>query len=268
MNDQELQTRLVSFQMYQGPVTGLLDKATLTAVDAFLNFGNIKVPPNWNAARRVLAAKQLVCQMDGIDAGTIDGLMGPQTRYALDLYEESRGGGPVATIPDRDTAPARAAPRGIPPIWPRQADVPSFYGAVGSQQVQLVLPYPMKLAWDKSKPVKKFSIHAKVHDSALRCFTRIAATYDAQARADLGLDLFGGCLNVRKMRGGSNWSMHSWGIGIDFDPERNALKATRRTARLAQPDAYAFWKIWEAEGWVSLGRARDFDWMHVQAARL
>ena len=25
---------------------------------------------------------------------------------------------------------------------------------------------------------------------------------------------------------------------------------------------------WEEEGWISLGRARDFDWMHVQAARL
>lgn len=268
MNDQELQRRLASFQMYNGPVNGVIDAATLTAINAFLNFGNIHVPSNWSASRRALAARQLVCQKDGIDAGSIDGLMGPQTRYALDVYEEMHGGGPVASIPDRDTAPARAAPRGIPAIWPRQAEVPAFYGEVGGNQKKLLLPYPMKLAWDKSKLVKSFSVHAKVHDSALRCFQNIAAVYDEAARADLGIDLFGGCLNVRKMRGGSNWSMHSWGIGIDFDPERNALKATRKTARLARPDAEAFWKIWEAEGWVSLGRARDFDWMHVQAARL
>lgn len=268
MNDQELQKRLVSFQIFPGPVTGVIDAATLTAINAFLNFGNIKVPSNWSTARRTLAAKQLVCQKDGIDAGTIDGQMGPQTQFAFDVYAEAQGGGPIASIPDRDTAPARAAPRGIPPIWPRQADVPSFYGAVGANQAKLILPYRMKLAWDKSKPVTSFSIHQKVHDSALRCLTKIATIYDEQARADLGIDLFGGCLNVRKMRGGSNWSMHSWGIGIDFDPERNALKANRKTARLARPDAEPFWQVWEAEGWVSLGRARDFDWMHVQAARL
>ena len=38
--------------------------------------------------------------------------------------------------------------------------------------------------------------------------------------------------------------------------------------RLAQPDGETFWKLWEDEGWVSLGRARNYDWMHVQAARL
>lgn len=268
MNNQEMQRRLKEFRVYDGPETELVDAATLVAINAFLDFGNVKVPTAWGTARRTLAAKQLICQKDGIDAGAIDGLMGPQTLFAFDVYEEMHGGGPVVAIPDRDVAPARAAPRGIAPIWPRQADVPAFFGAVGADQTKLVPPYPMKLAWDRSKPVRSFSIHAKVHDSALRCLTRIAAVYDQQARADLGLDLFGGCLNVRKMRGGSNWSMHSWGIGIDFDPERNPLKATHRTARLAQPDADAFWQIWEAEGWVSLGRARDFDWMHVQAARL
>lgn len=268
MNDLALQQRMAALQLYQGPMTGVIDAPTLTAVNAFLDYGNIKVPASWNTARRTLAAKQLACQLDGIDAGTIDGLMGPQTRFAFDTHQERQGSEPVRVLPDRDADPARAAPRGIPPVWPRQPDVPSFYGAVGGQQTKLVLPYPMKLAWDRSKVVKSFSIHSKVHDSALRCFTQIAAAYDEQARAELGIDLFGGCLNVRKMRGGSRWSMHAWGIGIDFDPERNALKATRRTARLARPDAEPFWQIWEAEGWVSLGRARDFDWMHVQAARL
>jgi hypothetical protein len=70
------------------------------------------------------------------------------------------------------------------------------------------------------------------------------------------------------MRGGDRWSMHSWGIAIDFDPTRNSLHADHTQARLAQPDCNEFWRIWEDEGWVSLGRARDFDWMHVQAARL
>ncbi len=70
------------------------------------------------------------------------------------------------------------------------------------------------------------------------------------------------------MRGGQSYSMHSWGIAIDFDPERNQLKWGRPRARLSHSDAAPFWDAWEAEGWVSLGRARNFDWMHVQAARL
>lgn len=154
------------------------------------------------------------------------------------------------------------------PVWPRQSEVFSFYGQPGENQVTLILPFPMKIAWDKAKIITKFSVHKKVHDSAKKCFVEIAKTYDEKQRAALGIDLWGGCLNVRKMRGGNSWSMHSWGIAIDFDPERNALKASHKTARLAKPDAEAFWKIWEAEGWVSLGRKRDYDWMHVQAARL
>jgi hypothetical protein len=70
------------------------------------------------------------------------------------------------------------------------------------------------------------------------------------------------------MRGGSRFSMHSWGIAIDFDPERNQLHAHAPEARLSHADAAPFWKAWEAEGWVSLGRAKNYDWMHVQAASI
>ncbi|HKY07843.1 MAG TPA: M15 family metallopeptidase [Candidatus Binatia bacterium] len=154
------------------------------------------------------------------------------------------------------------------PTWPRQSECMHFYGSPGEHQTTLILPFPLKVAWDKTHIITKFSVHEKVHDSAKRCFDKIASAYDAAKRAEIGIDLWGGCLNVRKMRGGSSWSMHSWGIAIDFDPERNALKASSKTARLARPDCVEFWKIWESEGWVSLGRTRNFDWMHVQAARL
>ena len=36
----------------------------------------------------------------------------------------------------------------------------------------------------------------------------------------------------------------------------------------ARPEYNMWWKLWEEEGWVSLERQRNFDWMHVQAARL
>ena len=82
------------------------------------------------------------------------------------------------------------------------------------------------------------------------------------------LDLWGGCLNVRKMRGGSRYSMHSWGIAIDYDPGKNRLKWGRDRAAFAKPEYDTWWRLWEEEGWVSLGRTRNFDWMHVQAAKL
>ncbi|MCH7410937.1 hypothetical protein MM239_16125 [Belliella sp. DSM 111904] len=62
--------------------------------------------------------------------------------------------------------------------------------------------------------------------------------------------------------------MHSWGIAIDFDPSNNQLKWGRDMATFAGPEYHAWWDIWESEGWVSLGRLRNFDWMHVQAASL
>lgn len=98
--------------------------------------------------------------------------------------------------------------------------------------------------------------------------TRFMLHYGDDGIEEIGGNLFGGCYNCRKMKGGSSWSMHSWAIAIDFDPGRNQLKWSHLQARLAKPDAVRFWELWEAEGWLSLGRARDFDWMHIQAARL
>ncbi|GJD97736.1 hypothetical protein OCOJLMKI_4969 [Methylobacterium iners] len=192
-----------------------------------------------------------------------DGKVGTLTRAALFPH----------TVPKRMDdlplfEPARAEVRASGERWPRQRDCMAFYGGVGLHQVKVKLPFAMRLAWDKGTPIRAISLHEKVADSAGRAFERIADAYDEAARKKLGLDLFGGSLNVRKMRGGSSYSMHSWGIAIDFDPERNQLAWGGEKARLAKPDAETFWKIWEDEGWVSLGRARDMDWMHVQAARL
>jgi hypothetical protein len=84
----------------------------------------------------------------------------------------------------------------------------------------------------------------------------------------LNLDLFGGCVNVRRMRGGSAWSIHSWGAAIDVDPDNNQLKWGKDKAEFAKKEYNAFWDIVEDEGWVSLGRVKNYDWMHYQAALL
>jgi hypothetical protein len=93
----------------------------------------------------------------------------------------------------------------------------------------------------------------------------ILAHYGAAGIRELNLHRFGGCLNLRNKRGGTSLSTHAWAAAIDWWPSKNPLRATRRTARLAWSDYRPFFDIWEAHGFMSLGRCYDFDWMHVQA---
>lgn len=218
----------------------------------------------------------------GFPVGPIDGVIGDKTTAAIKAFQSRNGILPSGKADEATVAALRSTSAGpvvrpigedqpaptIKSVWPRQADVSAFYGAVGTSQTSIAIPFDMWLAWDKSVRARKMTLHTKVAASAERVLQAVAGLYSAQERKTIGLDLFGGSLNVRKMRGGSAYSMHSWGIAIDFDPERNQLKWGKDRARLAQPDAVPFWLEWEKEGWLSLGRARDFDHMHVQAARL
>lgn len=215
----------------------------------------------------------------GFPSGPIDGVIGDKTILAIKAFQTARGlpstgQADAATVEalrstsvEVEDPPVRDGAT-VQPIWPRQPDVPAVFGAVGTNQVQIEVPFDMWLAWSKTTRVRKMTLHSRVAPSALRVLQAVGELYSAQERKTIGIDLFGGSLNVRRMRGGTAWSMHSWGIAIDFDPERNQLKWGRDKARLAQPDAELFWRQWEDEGWVSLGRARNFDWQHIQAARL
>ena len=152
--------------------------------------------------------------------------------------------------------------------WPTEADCGAFYGKMGENQTSLVLPYPMVLAWDSSCAVKKFTCHEKVVDPLRRIFASTLKEYGITKIHALGLDLFGGCLNVRLKRGSrKEWSIHSWGVAVDLDPDHNELRQNHTTARFARPEYGPFWRIVEGEGATSYGHARDFDWMHFQFAR-
>lgn len=155
--------------------------------------------------------------------------------------------------------------------WPNQnySSMVNFYGDVGENQTRLDLPYTLKLAWDTSTVIRRITCHEKVSKSLYTVFEKTLKVYGEKELRKLRLDLFGGCLNVRKMRGSStSWSIHSWGAAIDLDPDRNTLKMTSKQATFAKPEYRDFWQIVESEGWVSLGRVKNYDWMHFQAANL
>lgn len=141
------------------------------------------------------------------------------------------------------------------------------YGVPGENAKFLMtidLPYPMRLAWDKNTTVTKMTCHRLVADNFLRVFNQLLKEYGLKKIQELGIDLFGGCYNFRKMRGGTELSRHAWGVAIDLDPERNLLKETAKTARFARPEYKPMIDIFYKNGFVSLGVEKGYDFMHFE----
>ena len=130
--------------------------------------------------------------------------------------------------------------------------------------VTIQLPYPMRLAWDTDTVVTKMRCHRLVANKFVAIFNDLLAHYGLAELKRLGIDLFGGCFSFRKMRGGNDYSRHSWGIAIDLDPARNQLKQSSKTAQFARPEYKAMIDIFYKHGFVSLGRERNYDFMHFE----
>ena len=191
---------------------------------------------------------KLIQQHLGLDA---DGIPGPRTAQALmEKLEISQ--------PEHS--------------WPSQEEVrsgKSIFGRAGDESnlTSVRLPYIMRLAWDRDTTVSTMRCHKLVAEPLSRIFQATLDHYGMEKVRELGLDLYGGCFNNRPIRGGSRPSLHAWGIAVDLDPERNTLYMSAPEAAFSGPEYDAFWSIVEKEGAFSLGRERNYDWMHFQFAR-
>lgn len=272
LTNTNVQTILRSAGYYAGNIDNIAGPQTTRAVNAVLK-DNIEMLPTgfstWPIYRKTVAAVQILLKLHGFpDVGDIDGLQGRLTEAAFEDWDYKRIHGKLPDPWRPDDTPAN------PPVatnWGTQATMNSRFGPAGGPQCTrgvVTPPFTLRIAWDLRNSIRSFKCHEAVADSANRVYAKVASAYSPEQIKEIGLDLWGGCYNYRKKVGGTTLSTHAYGLAIDTDPERNQLRWNKTKARLARPDAEEWWRIWESEGWLSLGRARDFDWMHVQAPGL
>lgn len=266
-----VQQHLQSLGHYNGPIDGRPGAGTEAGTNWVITQRTTELPVgslNYPLDRRMILVLQLMCKDKAIDCEPIDGYWGPVTQNAYESLLHLLATGQLP--PNwRDEEPSDANPQSWPRDTGNQAAMRAFYGAPGSPPIKKIrCPWTLRLAWDTSVRVTYVGCHAKVADSAERVLSKVHAHYGDAELKRLRLDLYGGCFFSRKKRGGSSWSTHAWAVALDWDPARNQLKWGRDRATLDHRDYDFWWRSWEGEGWVSLGRSRNFDWMHVQAARL
>ena len=188
---------------------------------------------------------------------TVDGIVGRQTWGTL------RGAKPAAVPPP--PPPARPMPKAPRFEAVTRAQAPRVFGAAGSPRAtagQCLLPFAHKLAWAPAQTINRFRCHELLADVMTWVHAEAARHYGEAEYRRLRLDLWGGCFNNRRVRGGSLISIHAYGAAVDTDPARNGLRTPTAQASLARPEYAPFWAIVEATGGRALGKRIGRDWMH------
>ena len=194
--------------------------------------------------------KELVKAIQKKVGTTPDGIIGDKTLAALAAALE-------VSLPAATTLPTQAQVRAGT----------SIFGRAGCEDelVNIVPPYTL---YYEGKAVKTIRVHRLIAGRVKAALRAVLEHYGQEAISRLGLDVYSGSYNYRSTSTGSSLSMHAWGIALDFDAEHNSYAMKKPKARFSGAEYDAWWRIWEEQGAVSLGRERDYDWMHLQFARL
>ena len=256
-----LQLLLKEEGWYSGAIDGIFGPNTLSGIQ------NLEaVEEIWSLKRKIVGSLQVFANRNNIPCNPVDGYWGSVTEEA---YHQLRR----LKLPKENISPVWR-PEEIPDVnpneWPKQYtdEFNDFFGNQGDHLVDVDLPYEHRISWQLDKKIRRFKGHEKVRNSISSVLTNVLAHYGVEEIRRLRLDVWGGCFNIRPIRGGTKPSMHSWGIAMDYDPNRNKLRWGADKAVFAREEYQRWWEFWEEEGWVSLGRSRNFDWMHVQAAKI
>lgn len=239
-------------------VDGLAGRATANAFNLVT-----ALPRDWTPSRKLVGFIQYMThKIPQVEDLVIDGLWGALTQNAYNEIIELNSTGKIEKWRDKLE---QESPKYE---WPRYKDIESVFGKPGEQQTSVSVPYTLTIAWDLDKRINRFTCHKKIAEPIQAAMEEIYKFYGINEIKRLKLDLFGGCFNNRKMRGGSRLSTHAYSAALDWNPVDNRLRWNHKKALFAKPEYVPFFDAWERVGAVSLGRARDFDWQHVQFVRL
>lgn len=144
--------------------------------------------------------------------------------------------------------------------------VKKIYGEPGTESNLMIinLPYPMKLAWDLKTQVTRMRCHKLIARKLQLVFGDILEHYGRDKITELEIDIFGGCYEFRRIRGGNSTSMHSWGIAVDLLPDKNQLRWGKDKAVFAKPEYKPMIDIFYKHGFINMGVEKNFDWMHFE----
>jgi len=152
-----------------------------------------------------------------------------------------------------------------PNPWPysTQEALREFYGQPGDESNLVVIEFPFPMFY-AGKRVLKSRCHLKVAASLKRILTEIGNLYSNEKEIIEEAEDYGGIFNFRHKRGGTTYSVHSWGAAIDLDADDNSFKDTwplKADMPLEICEAFA------KEGWTSAGPFWGFDGMHHEACK-
>lgn len=257
IDNKSLQRALKAKGLYAGEIDGDFGPNSRTAARALATGSAPSYQPGWSDERCRIAAEQQVFKEASFYTSTVDGLVGPATQVALERWQDH--------ITFNRPSPDPAAGVSHSQVWPRQSECLAFYGSPGTNHTKITPPYPIYYG---DQELHSITINKRCAESALRILEATLAHYGQPEIHRLGIDRYSGCFNNRVMRNGRTLSMHAFACAWDWDANRNTLRMNHTQAQFAKLEYAPFIDAHEAEGWISLGRARDFDWMHFQAARL
>lgn len=177
-----------------------------------------------------------------------DGVWGPKSIAASQAYLRKLI---AAHNPPRDT----------------DAAITERFGPPGKENgytpplARVPLPFELRLYGGPTR-LREISVHRGIAERVEAVFVRLLEVYPTESdRAAAGIVNYYGCYHPRRMRGGTRLSRHSWAIALDFDADRNGLRA-KWPEDAEMP--FQVMEIFALEGFMAAGAFWLRDAMHFQ----
>lgn len=265
----EAQQLFASAGYYKFAIDNDFEVESAKSVVAIEKAGKYKVSSRWGWQRRMIAAVQYLLNSKNFEAGVVDGLVGHNTRNALDgwLYFNIHGKREIV-----ERTPVPYAPSSKVYI-PTQAECTAFYGQPGSAAIEaemilVQLPFKLRIDYNLKQSTSRMRVHKKVAPHLERAMLQVYNKYGPDRMKDLGIDRYAGGFNPRRMRNGSAWSMHAYGCAVDFYAAPNGLRVSCPQALFCKPEYKDFLDIMEENNMLPAIRLWKKDAMHFQMCRL